>query len=77
MKTRSHRTTEQWQLRSVGPLEGLTLEMLLMGNLGLSGISTVGGNDFASAIKSEIDDLRKTRDGMMPQWWKDGVSKSP
>jgi len=42
----------------------------------LSGISKVGGSDFATVIKGEIEELRKKRDEMMPRWWKDKTVKS-
>lgn len=43
--------------------------------IGVSGISKIKGSSFATVINGEIEGLRKMREDVMPQWWKETTTK--
>jgi len=40
-----------------------------------SGILRKSPDGFIASLKEEIEDLRKKRDGLMPQWWRETATK--
>jgi hypothetical protein len=40
-----------------------------------SGILRKSPDGFIASLKEEIEDLRKKRDGLTPQWWREAATK--